>query len=457
MLSGPTTDTKNKADGGRTQTVSLSGSVPELQSASLPSRRKLATMQKAFGNQVVLRMMANSAQRDSKLRRKCGCVGSSAGGECTCASEHEAGLNRLSTAGGASDSVPPVVHEVLRSSGEPLDAGVRASLEPRLGRNFEDVRVHTDAKAAVSAKSINALAYTAGSDVVFGAGQYKPSTAEGRRIITHELAHVIQQGGGRAPLPQRIGAENDPSEVEADRVADIADGSSGAMGYTTASLRRTFLQRASAGQLSCGSGPLTLDDGTVIDDPVGVITAAETTVNQLLDSAIAELDFTIQQIRGGAAIAFPTISDALALGLQIMGLDPNSDRVWNQDGGVGNYTAALLLKRLRLVRSTIGAGTFFFVCLGPAVGTIGVCAGAICQGANSRSCAGSFQIDLCTGFWEEDAASQAGTILHESTHNFAFFVQDVGREGNAECYARFAQVVGGSDVGGQRLDLCPDP
>jgi hypothetical protein len=67
-------------------------------------------------------------------------------------------------------------------------------MEPRFGHDFSQVRVHKDAKVSESARAVNALAYTVGRDVVFGAGLYEPGTHEGRRLITHELTHVVQQG-----------------------------------------------------------------------------------------------------------------------------------------------------------------------------------------------------------------------------------------------------------------------
>ena len=78
-----------------------------------------------------------------------------------------------------------------RPSGEPLDPATRAFMEPRFGRDLSMVRVHADASAADSARSHSALAYTVGRDVVFGAGQYQPETAAGRRLLAHELAHVV--------------------------------------------------------------------------------------------------------------------------------------------------------------------------------------------------------------------------------------------------------------------------
>jgi len=89
--------------------------------------------------------------------------------------------------------IPPIIHEVLRSHGEPLDANTRAFFEPRFGHDFSQVRVHTDAKAAESARAVNALAYTVGQDVAFDTGRCSPHMPEGRRLLAHELTHVIQQ------------------------------------------------------------------------------------------------------------------------------------------------------------------------------------------------------------------------------------------------------------------------
>jgi hypothetical protein len=89
---------------------------------------------------------------------------------------------------------PPAVHALLNSGGgQPLDTTTRAFMEPRFGRDFSQVRVHSDAQAVESAQALDALAYTVGRNVVFGEGQYAPHTGTGRRLLTHELTHVIQQ------------------------------------------------------------------------------------------------------------------------------------------------------------------------------------------------------------------------------------------------------------------------
>ncbi|HEX8116194.1 MAG TPA: DUF4157 domain-containing protein, partial [Pyrinomonadaceae bacterium] len=119
----------------------------------------------------------------------------------------------------AGGEAPPVVHDVLRSPGQPLDSGVRDFMESRLGVDLGDVRVHTNTQAAESARSVNALAYTVGNNVVFGAGQYAPETEKGKELLAHELTHVLQQTGGELQTKLVIGQPDDEYEREADQVA----------------------------------------------------------------------------------------------------------------------------------------------------------------------------------------------------------------------------------------------
>ena len=104
----------------------------------------------------------------------------------------------------ASSEAPASVHEVLRSPGQPLDAATRGFFEPRFEQDFSAVRVHTGTSAERSARDVNANAYTVGHNMVFGAGRFAPGMHEGRRLLAHELAHVVQQS-----LPK--GQTNDAS------------------------------------------------------------------------------------------------------------------------------------------------------------------------------------------------------------------------------------------------------
>ena len=102
-------------------------------------------------------------------------------------------LQRKPARHGEPSEVPPIVHEVLLSPGQPLDSATRPLMESRFGHDFSRVRVHRDARAAESARAVNALAYTVGKDVVFGVGQSGAQTAERRELLAHELTHVVQQ------------------------------------------------------------------------------------------------------------------------------------------------------------------------------------------------------------------------------------------------------------------------
>ncbi len=126
-----------------------------------------------------------------------------------------------SSPGTPTSEAPSIVNDVLRAPGQPLDAGTRAFMEPRFGSDFSQVRIHTDAQAAESARAVNAQAYTVGSDVVFGAGQYAPEASEGKRLMAHELTHVVQQQGTPAVLQSklRIDSPSDSAEVAADAAA----------------------------------------------------------------------------------------------------------------------------------------------------------------------------------------------------------------------------------------------
>lgn len=182
------------------------------------------------------------------LQRKCAC-GNPTAMSSSCDECQKNRLQRNAARSAPTGKVPPTVHEVLRSPGEPLDAATRAFMEPRLGHNFSrvsvdadrpqssglaigaagdgyereadasaagvnsattlgagradfgGVRVHTDSRAAESARAVGARAYTVGNHVVFGAGRYAPQTSEGKSLLAHELTHVQQQtGGGFAEL-----------------------------------------------------------------------------------------------------------------------------------------------------------------------------------------------------------------------------------------------------------------
>lgn len=101
-------------------------------------------------------------------------------------------------------TAPPIVQDVLNSPGQPLDAATRSFFESRFGHDFGRVRVHTDERAEQSASAVNAHAYSVGRSIVFGAGQFSPETREGRRLLAHELTHLLQQTQLLSPSMDRV-------------------------------------------------------------------------------------------------------------------------------------------------------------------------------------------------------------------------------------------------------------
>ena len=187
-------------------------------------------------------------------------------GECTECRQKRLGLQRRAVAGATPghgpDVAPPIVHEVLRSPGRPLDEATRGFMESRFNHDFSSVRVHTDERAAESARAVNALAYTVGNHVAFGMGQYAPGTSGGRGLLAHELAHTVQQGG-RLPATGSlstqalsIGPPSSPLEQvaeQASRAAEPAAGSIVGLGSVAGTLQRADRGNVSAASTTCPS------------------------------------------------------------------------------------------------------------------------------------------------------------------------------------------------------------
>lgn len=225
-------------------------------------------------------------------------------------------------------AVPAVVHEVLRSPGEPLDSSTRESMESHFGHDFSHVRVQHGGQAAASADAVNARAYTVGQQVVFGASQYAPETIAGQHLLAHELAHVVQQQG-QAPSLQskalRIGAGTHASERKADAAADsVLSGDSmpdvGKAGPNT-------LQRAAVdtfgGTFDTTAYVAVNGSKKGVGKEVGANIHLKFTPNDLVEADNIGLVQTVKTLRNkkaGAAADIPdnartsTLPDALALG-----------------------------------------------------------------------------------------------------------------------------------------------
>ncbi len=204
-----------------------------------------------------------------RLQRKCACgQHTMAGGDCEECQKKRVeeslvgtrALQRYPNHQAGETAVPPIVYDVLRSPGQLLDSATRTFMESRFGLDFSRVRVHTDARAAASARAVDAFAYTVGRDIVFSAGQYNPNSSAGQQLLAHELAHVVQQmGQAEVPSELKIGPEHDEGEIEAENVAVAYRRSRPVARVTNAAVTPGLLRRA-----AIHTGRI-LDEGTCAD------------------------------------------------------------------------------------------------------------------------------------------------------------------------------------------------
>lgn len=273
-------------------------------------------------------------------------------------------LQRLAVNPSPAHHVPPIVHDVLRSPGHPLDFATRAFMEPRFGHDFSQVRVHTDEKAAESARAVNALAYTVGNNVVFGPGQ-NPSP---QYLLAHELAHVIQQGGQPTSGSLIVTSANDPAESVADAAA------------------RNVLSRSQPPPLNgvdhrlqrLGANP-------------GCTPGQAADIHQAIFNARGWINKTVTKLD-----ANPLTTQTLA----------SLRRNFGPTYGVA-ANASLIADRLRIAYREMS--TIPFSCAGAADTT---CAAGHCGYATT---AGSHAAVICTNT-TPNAVFRAGCILHESLH-----------------------------------------
>ena len=133
---------------------------------------------------------------------------------------------------------PPIVRDVLRSSGKPLDPGVRASMESSFGHDLSRVRIHDDKPAAASAQAVDAAAYTVGDHVVFGQGTFDSGSSHGRQLLGHELAHVLQQRNGAGLIAAGQPTARSESSADAAGLAAARGAAAGPVGATCVALAR---------------------------------------------------------------------------------------------------------------------------------------------------------------------------------------------------------------------------
>ena len=141
---------------------------------------------------------------------------------------------------------PQLVHEVLMSPGQPLDSATRAFFEPRFGYDFSNVRVHADSKAAESAQALEAMAYTVGNDVVLATEGGYATAMTGKKLLAHELTHVVQQGG--APMHPQVIDVSHPAGVSSTSRSNVGV-SPNSLTYTAGPVlqRQSFFENFQSG------------------------------------------------------------------------------------------------------------------------------------------------------------------------------------------------------------------
>ena len=334
-------------------------------------------------------------------------------------------------------------------------------MEPRFGHDFSQVRVHTDARAAESARAVNALAYTVGRDVVFGTGQYMPGTMEGKRLMAHELTHVVQQGGSVGVL-EKLSHPSDPLEKAADATADMVINGGNVATAERALVQSktstpTIFRKVATGLVRCTAGV----DG-VPADPAGVLTSADNMAESFATRVSFLLALDSGFVRGG--FRDPKSETQKAYRTRF-GLPPaRSGGFLNRLTGVVRPTQDIAIsEELQILsrRFEIIARTFreilHYRCVGVGSG-FGGCNPKSCAHVLAWSCEGVDAIFLCPSFWTHGTKEQAAILIHESGHINWGRVGDNMLRGPganfriADCYASFVAASVGTT---NPADTCP--
>jgi hypothetical protein len=229
------------------------------------------------------------------LQRQCTC-----GGGCEDCKRGKI-LQRDATGVPSHAVAPPIVHSVLGGAGRQLDPSTRSFMESRFGHDFSRVRIFNDGAAAESARAVSANAYTVGEKIVFNHGRYSPGSASGRRLLAHELAHVVQQQS--APrlkeLPPRLDRQLDSPELQAAAMEPAATQLAAAK--LTSRSSQPMLQRLSYAELK------------------------EDTYKAMIETARNATQATIALLRKGAALLpaalQPEANDLIGIADFILGAD----------------------------------------------------------------------------------------------------------------------------------------
>jgi hypothetical protein len=316
--------------------------------------------------------------------------------------------------------------QTIRSGGQPLPQSSRAFFESRFGTDFSQVRVHNDPRAAETAQSINAQAYTIGSNIVFNKDQYSPETAAGKNLIAHELTHVVQQ------------SQNKVSQSIHNNLV------SNSQGPKIQRRVRFFV---------CNNTDQTEISNTIsMSVPAGdlrdaVNTASDTAADWAYNAA------SLLRVSPRAADIRDAFHDAFAA-------FPDWVPPWFATLGVGWYDFGdLIAERLQRVANILSEGWIQYYCWGSPA-RCPECSASPPTYYGCTSYRGQYLICLGTDFWRDFAAGNtddmALVLLHEALHiYFSRTVAHTGRSGNAFCYERFVSQANGRPLQPVVATACP--
>jgi hypothetical protein len=292
------------------------------------------------------------------------------------------------------------VDSVRSQAGQPLPTSIRKFFEPRFGADFSAVRVHTHPAAAQSASALHARAYTLGSDIVFGAGEWSPEGDDGKQLLAHELTHVIQQGAA----------------------------GSGSGPVDSPSIQRRVIRS----NVSCEATGLTAPNLTG-DQVVAAIEAADLDAIALAQSAENALRTNLAGVRGGGAVnaAFDTI---LTEELNLTLTNPAHFRIIEQQAD-----------RYQRVRTLLESGFLRYLCRGGTTVNLVGCTAGTCTGNFALTCPANRLMVLCQAFWDTPA-ERGPTVLHEPFHilfSMLTHANNIPRRADSFCFESFALRVAG--------------
>ncbi|MDP1769201.1 MAG: DUF4157 domain-containing protein [Nitrospirota bacterium] len=315
------------------------------------------------------------------------------------------------------EAVPASVSAVLDSPGYALDAGARSFFEPRFGRGLGHVRVHADAQASRSATDVQSLAYTVGTHIVFRDGQYAPDATEGRRLLGHELTHVVQQAGVGLRGSARLQRTVDPGST------NCVAGTDGATANPIGQLEWLEAMAASKAYLTASS----------------------------LTTEVAVAHLGTRGPGGRTTQAYLARfgqSPARRGGFQ----NRLTGRVHNTQEEALDAEMSSLSARYERIANYMANHAIAYRCIGGTV-RYGGCRTS-CAVGEASACPGVNAIFLCAAFWGRDPGERTIMLIHEVAHILWANVDHVANFRHAECYASFVgDLFGGTGAG----PACPTP